>query len=94
MDNNVYTVEYGKWSRLIIRVQLIIAVIVCVIEILNNVLLYVTRSQGYGPDTIVEKLIRYLLITSVFNFGMVILSKIVERKVEDEESKRYFLMLF
>ena len=67
--------------------QLIIAVIVCVIEILNNVLLYVTRSQGYGPDTIVEKLIRYLLITSIFNFGMVILSKIAERKVEDEESK-------
>ena len=87
MDNNVYTVEYGKWSRLIIRVQLIIAVIVCVIEILNNVLLYVTRSQGYGPDTIVEKLIRYLLITSVFNFGMVILSKIVERKVEDPQKK-------
>ena len=94
MDNNVYTVEYEKWSRLIIRVQLIIAVIVCVIEILNNMLLYVTRSQGYGPDTIVEKLIRYLLITSVFNFGMVILSKIAEKKVEDETSKRYFLMLF
>ncbi|MGN0376131.1 MAG: HD-GYP domain-containing protein [Suilimivivens sp.] len=94
MDNNVYTVEYEKWSRLIIRVQLIIAVIVCVIEILNNVLLYVTRSQGYGPDTIVEKLIRYLLITSIFNFGMVVLSKVAEKRVENEELKRYFLMLF
>lgn len=94
MENNVYTVEYEKWSRIIIRVQLIIAVIVCVIEVLNNVLLYVTRSQGYGPDTIVGKLIRYLLITSVFNFGMVILSKITEKKVEDEASKRYLLMFF
>lgn len=94
MDNNAYEVEYGKWSRIIIKVQLIIAVIVFAIEILNNVLLYVTRSQGYGPDTIVEKLIRYLLITSIFNFGMVILSKIAENRVEDEEAKRYFLMLF
>ena len=94
MDNNAYEVEYEKWSRIIIKVQLIIAVIVFAIEILNNVLLYVTRSQGYGPDTIVEKLIRYLLITSIFNFGMVILSKIAENRVEDEEAKRYFLMLF
>ena len=94
MDNNAYEVEYEKWSRIIIKVQLIIAVIVFAIEILNNVLLYVTRSQGYGPDTIVEKLIRYLLITSIFNFGMVILSKIAENRVEDEEAKRFFLMLF
>ena len=68
MDNNAYEVEYEKWSRIIIKVQLIIAVIVFAIEILNNILLYTTRSQGYGPDTIVEKLIRYLLITSIFNF--------------------------
>ena len=94
MDNNAYEVEYGKWSRIIIKVQFIIAVIVFAIEILNNILLYTTRSQGYGPDTIVEKLIRYLLITSIFNFGMVILSKIAENRVEDEEAKRYFLMLF
>ena len=94
MDNNAYEVEYGKWSRIIIKVQFIIAVIVFAIEILNNILLYTTRSQGYGPDTIVEKLIRYLLITSIFNFGMVILSKIAENRVEDEEAKRFFLMLF
>lgn len=94
LDNKAYEVEYEKWGRIVIKAQLIIASIVCAIEVLNNVLLFCTKSQGYGPDTIVEKLIRYLLITTLFNFGMVILSKIAECKVTDEKAKRFFLMLF
>lgn len=94
LDNKAYEVEYEKWGRIVIKAQLIIATIVCAIEVLNNVLLFCTKSQGYGPDTIVEKLIRYLLITTLFNFGMVILSKIAESKVTDEKAKRFFLMLF
>ena len=73
-----YTIENERWDQVVITAQLIIASVVCVIEILNNTLLYVTRSQGYGPDTIVEKLLRYLVVTTVFNFGMLIISKIVE----------------
>ena len=94
INDKAYEVEYEKWGKIVINAQLIIAVIVCVIEILNNALLYFTRSQGYGPDTIVEKLFRYLLLTTIFNFGMVIFSKIAESKVEDEKVKRYLLMLF
>ncbi len=95
ITENEYTeIEYEKWGQVVIKAQLIIACIVCAIEVINNIILYVTRSQGYGPDTIVQKLIRYLLITSVINFGMVVLSKIVERRVEDEITKRYCLMLF
>lgn len=93
-NQKTYEIEYKRWGQVVISAQLIIAGVVCAIEVLNNILLYVTRSQGYGPDTIVQKLIRYLLITSVFNFGMVILSKIVEKKVQDETTKRYLLMLF
>ena len=93
-DNKTYEVEYEKWGKIVIKAQLIIASIVCAIEVLNNVLLFCTKSQGYGPDTIVEKLIRYLLITSLFNFGMVIFSKITESRVTDEKAKRFFLMLF
>ena len=48
-----------------------IASIVCLTKILNNFLLYLTRTQGYGPDTIVEKLVRYLFLTSAINFGLV-----------------------
>lgn len=88
-----YTIEYKRWDSVVIRAQLIIASVVCVIEILNNTLLYVTRSQGYGPDTIVQKLLRYLILTTVFNFGMLILSVIVEKKVKDDFNKRYLLMI-
>ncbi|MDO4967048.1 MAG: HD-GYP domain-containing protein [Lachnospiraceae bacterium] len=89
-----YTIEYARWDNVVITAQLIIASLVCVIEILNNTLLYVTRSQGYGPDTIVQKLLRYLILTTVFNFGMLILSKIIEKKVVDDILKRYLLMFF
>ena len=65
VDKKAYEVEYDKWGAIVIKAQLIIAIIVCAIEILNNVLLFCTRSQGYGPDTIVWKLIRYLFITSL-----------------------------
>ena len=94
LDNKAYEVEYEKWGRIVIKAQLIIAAIVCAIEVLNNVLLFCTKSQGYGPDTIVEKLVRYLLLTTLFNFGMVILSKITERRVANEDAKRFLLMLF
>ena len=82
-DNHVYEVEYERWGRVVVKAQLIIALVVFVIELINNALLYVTRSQGYGPDTIVEKLIRYLLITTIFNFSLVILSILVEKFVKD-----------
>lgn len=94
MNNDIYEVDYGRWSKIIIKAQLIIATIVFILEVVNNALLYVTRSQGYGPDTIVEKLIRYLILTSVFNFGFIILSVIVDRKVKDEKNKRFILMFF
>lgn len=94
VEKKAYEVEYEKWGAIVIKAQLIIAIIVCIIEILNNVLLFCTKSQGYGPDTIVEKLIRYLFITSLFNFGMVLFSKITERKVKNEGAKKYYLMLF
>lgn len=92
--DNSYTIEYKRWDNVVITAQLIIASVVCVIEIANNTLLYVTRSQGYGPDTILQKLLRYLILTTVINFGMVILSKIVEKKVTDDIKKRYLLMTF
>ena len=71
MNNELYEIEYARWGKIVIKSQLIIASIVCLIEILNNFLLYLTRAQGYGPDTIVEKLVRYLFLTSAINFGLV-----------------------
>jgi len=92
--NDANRIEYTRWGKVVVKAQLIIASVVCFIEILNNILLYVTRSQGYGPDTIVSKLIRYLFITTAINFGLVIISYIVESKSTKENSKQYILMLF
>ena len=92
--DNSYETEYKRWDQVVIKAQLIIAGAVCLIELLNNMLLYVTRSQGYGPETIIEKLLRYFVLTSLINFGMVLLSKIAVKKVADNVLKRYLLMLF
>lgn len=94
MNNELYEIEYERWGKIVIKSQLIIASIVCLIEILNNFLLYLTRAQGYGPDTIVEKLVRYLFLTSAINFGLVWLSCLVDNRIKSEKLKRYFLMLF
>jgi len=80
MNEEAYKIDYEKWGQLIVRSQLIIASVVCVVEIISNTLLYVTRSQGYGPDTIVAKLLRYLFLTSLINFGLVVISNIVEKR--------------
>ena len=54
MNNELYDIEYARWGKVVVKSQMIIASVVCVIEILNNILLYLNRAQGYGPDTIVE----------------------------------------
>lgn len=93
MNNKLHKVEYEKWHREIYIIQLIIAGFVFVIEVVDNALLYVTRSQGYGPDTIVEKLIRYLLITTVINFGLILIGRIVVARSKDLELKKFVLIL-
>ena len=94
MNNELYDIEYARWGKVVVKSQMIIASVVCVIEILNNILLYLNRAQGYGPDTIVEKLGRYLLLTSAINFGLVWLSYQFEKRIRNEKLKRYLLMFF
>lgn len=87
-----YLIDYKRWGRLIVKAQLIIASVVFLVEIIANTLLYVTRSQGYSPETIVAKLLRYLVLTSIINFGVVIISKVVNEKATSETKREYFLM--
>lgn len=93
MANKFQKVDYDKWHREIFLMQLLIAGFVFIIEVADNAILYVTRSQGYGPDTIVEKLIRYLLITTIINFGCILVGKIVTMRSKDIEMKKYTLIL-
>lgn len=95
----VNSVDYKRWEKVTLVSQLLIAGFVFVTEIINNALLYVTRTQGYGPETIVEKLLRYLVLTTVINFGLILISQIILKfsNKNDEESnyifRRMILML-
>ena len=81
-----------KWSQVLVTSQFAIACLVFLTEVVDNIILYLTRSQGYGPDTIVEKLIRYLFISSAINFAIVFVSWVVEKVCRDQEVKKYLLM--
>lgn len=94
MTSNSYEIDYKKWNKIVINAQLIMTCCIFAIEVVDNILLYVTRSQGYGPDTIVQKLLRYLVLTSSINYLFLILSFIVSRVDQNERRKRYLLLLF
>ena len=86
-------IDHAQWRHVILVLQLIIAIIIFVTEVVNNTILYVTRSQGYGPDTIVAKLLRYLILTSVINFGSVFVSYLIAKKSHNIEFRKKALML-
>ncbi len=88
------TVDYARWRKLIYKVQLIAAFATLIAEIIINTILYVTRSQGYGPETIVSKLLRYLLLTSLINFGSIIAGRIILSRIpENSPRQRYVLVM-
>lgn len=88
-----YNINYSRWDKVVTTSQLVIACVVFLTEVVNNIILYQTRSQGYGPDTIVVKLLRYLVLTTVINFGLFLISKIVLNKCNDLKNRRYIVML-
>ena len=67
-------INYEYWRKVITRAQIGMAICVFIVEAIVNSILYATRSQGYNPDTIVEKLIRYQLITTLCNVLPIFLS--------------------
>lgn len=88
------TVDYARWRRLIYKLQLIAAFTAFFAELGINALLYFTRSQGYSPETIAEKLFRYLFLTSLINFGSIIIGRIILRRIpENSPSQRYVLVM-
>ncbi|MDO5155230.1 MAG: HD-GYP domain-containing protein [Eubacteriales bacterium] len=93
MNKNGYEINYDKWGHVTLVSQLLIAGFVFLTEVLNNALLYVTRSQGYGPETIVGKLIRYLFLTTLINFGLILISQFIVRKTKDNMKRRLILMI-
>lgn len=93
MKEESYTIDYEKWGRVILTSQLLIAGSVCLTEIVNNALLYITRSQGYGPDTIVEKLIRYLFLTTLINFGLILIGQLIVKRSTSNAVNKVVLVI-
>lgn len=86
-------INYVRWKRVILNAQLVTAGLIFLTEIFGNFMLYVTRSQGYGPDTIVEKLLRYLVLTTVINFGTIALGQLIIRNNENTVLQKYVLII-
>lgn len=87
------SINYEYWKKVIIRAQIGMAICVFFVEAVVNTILYVTRSQGYNPDTIVEKLIRYQLITTLCNVFLIVLSCVLCRYIKEDQIKKYILTL-
>ena len=87
-------VDYKKWMGLTNTITLIIVLAIFGIEIMDNAILYITRAQGYGPDTIAAKLLRYLVLTSAINFALFFLSYfLTRRKCISNKIKPYIQLL-
>ena len=86
-------INYEYWKKIITRAQIGMAISIFVVEVVVNTILYVTRSQGYGPDTIVAKLIRYLLLTTLFNILVILSSYLLCKKIRNVQKQKYILTL-
>ena len=86
-------IKYEEWRKVITRAQIGMAVCVFCAEAVVNTILYITRSQGYGPDTIVEKLIRYQLFTTLRNALPILVSWLMCRYIKNEQVRKYTLTI-
>ncbi len=86
-------INYEYWRKVITRAQIGMAICVFLVEIVVNTILYVTRSQGYNPDTITGKLIRYLLLTTLFNVVVILLSAFLCKRLKDDQVRKYILTI-
>ncbi len=86
-------INYAQWQRLIKRALLGMAIAQFVVEVVVNTILFVTKQQGYNEDTIVEKLIRYQLFTTMFNVVVMVLCHFLCEKIKSDDKKKYILTL-
>ncbi len=86
-------IDYAQWQRLIKRALMGMAIAQFVVEIVVNTILFVTKQQGYNEDTIVSKLIRYQLLTTLFNAAVIALCYFLCVKIKSDEKKKYILTL-
>lgn len=86
-------INYAQWQRLIKKSLLGMAIAQFVVEAVVNTILFLTKQQGYNEDTIGIKLIRYQLLTTLFNVLVMALCHFLCEKIKSDEKKKYVLTL-
>lgn len=84
-------IQHG--DKILKNVQWILAISVLLIEFVDNMLLYSTGAQGYNSGNFLEKICRYLIFTSLVNFGALALSRLVIRVFHPDDSKRKYILI-
>lgn len=84
-------INYDYWQRVIIGALIGMSICLFIVEIIVNSVLFFTGSQGYNSETIVGKLIRYQLITTVFDISVVVICSNLCKKIANNDIKKYIL---
>lgn len=86
-------VDYRYWKKVITRAQIGMSIVLFIVEIAVNTILYVSRQQGYNENTIVAKLLRYQLATTVFDVFVVAACYFICKQVADKQKEKYILSI-
>lgn len=86
-------INYEHWQKVIKKSIIGMSVCQFCVEIVVNTLLFITGQQGYNENTIVSKLIRYQLMTTLFNLIVIIICFFLCNKIKSDEKKKYILTL-
>lgn len=86
-------INYEYWQRIIKKAIIGMSVCQFCVEIVVNTILFATGQQGYNENTIAEKLIRYQLLTTLYNLVVTGICFLLCNKVKSDEKKKYILTI-
>ncbi|MDD6268881.1 MAG: HD-GYP domain-containing protein [Oscillospiraceae bacterium] len=86
-------INYEYWQRIIKKAIIGMSVCQFCVEVVVNTILFATGQQGYNENTIAEKLIRYQLLTTLYNLVVTGICFLLCNKVKSDEKKKYILTI-
>ena len=85
--------DLRRWNKVLRATQWITATSILLIEIIVNFMLVGNGAQGYTEANFTSMLFRYLFLTSLINYGNILLSYLVCRVFRlSEEKAKYVIM--
>lgn len=82
-----------RCNKMLRSAQWFLAVSICAMEIITNLVLYETGDPEYQGDRVYGMFFRYLVLPTIFNFGMLILSRLLIKLLKiGVDKEKYFLM--